>query len=274
MRGLMQYYREQEVDTDSTAATPASYEEAGRQYLLANLEDVCGLRVVQFASAQLLRREIFYSEWDFRAPVNCLGAGARNATKSHDFIIYHDHEAYLRPPKPARSKPLTPSIIGDSARPIISDFMAIFEMTVEPKWVKRLVPRIEQRLMVTLDRARAMQAAHEGEEAAASGAQPALGILDVVAVIGVVSPTSCQRSMPAHVTRASTPLLFALLEAGRFVFIRQPYAGSPRPKSVGARCGSELASVAGSPTGSSSSRAAAAAGKAAGGAVDGDTSCL
>lgn len=230
--GLKAYFREEEGGTADSALTPQDYEEAGRRYLLANLEDVFGLRVVETAGVHRLQNEIvaslgdkyFNSEWDFRAPVNCTGAGARNATKSDDFIIFPDSEAYRRPPRPAREKQLTPTKIGSNLS-TFSDFMAIFKITTTTTWAKGLVPRLEQRLMVFLDRARAVQAGLEGNDIAAGRAQRTLGILDVVAVIGVVSPTSCQKNITANVTRTETPLLFEMMGASRFVFIRLPYAG-------------------------------------------------
>jgi hypothetical protein len=96
--------------------------------------------------------------------------------------------------------------------------MAIFEITTSVDWAKPLLPRLEARLRVTLDRARAL----------ADGIE---GILDVCAVIGVVSPASCQRSVAARVAAGVFPLLSTMMHNGRFVFLQRGY--SPRSSELG-----------------------------------------
>jgi hypothetical protein len=217
----------EEAADNASAATPKEYEEEGRRLLVAALEVNFGLRVVTNARLHRLDKEIvadlrgstFDSEWDFRAPVLCSGHGPQRPNKSVDFIIYPDHDAYIRPNRPERAKTLTPTKIGDAAHPPGCDFIAIFEITTVKEWATRLVPRLEQRLAVSLDRARSLDAT-------------VTNILDVVAVVGVLGTHTCQRSMTSHVDSARTPLLNQMMQAARFVFLRQPFAGSPPAKSV------------------------------------------
>jgi hypothetical protein len=199
----------------SSAATPAAYEEAGREHLLSIIEDTFGLRVPENVRSHRLQGEAdFSSEWDFRVPVMCSGV-PRNHRASEDFIIYPTHDAYTRPARPSRARQLTPTKIPGSPGGTYSDFMAIFEITTEEEWSKKLCLRMETRLAVSLGRARELQPRDEAP----------LGICDVVAVIGVVGVASCQRSVPSQV---KTPLLREMMDAARFVFVRLPYSGSPK----------------------------------------------
>ena len=235
MRRLLELLRPEEGSDGASAATPGDYEDSGRAHLLAIFEDTFGLRVMRNASPHRLQGEIEGTghisscEWDFRVPVMCLGAPT-HPQKSNDLVIFPDLDSYMRPPVPDRARRLTPTKLAGATVDTSCDFIAIFEITIVAKWAKALAPRLEQRLAVTLDRARALQPV-EGR-----GAGP-LGILDVVAVVGVVGISSCQHSVPGYVTTGATPLLHAVMVAGRFVFVRLPYAGSPLSRAAARSAG-------------------------------------
>jgi hypothetical protein len=230
LAGVRELLRPEEGPDGTSVATPADYENAGRAHLLTIFEDTFGLRVTPHASPHRLQGEIERTplidslEWDFRVPVMCSGTPTQQH-RSNNLIIFPNKESYMRPLTPARARRLTPTKVSGAIVDTSSDFMAVFEITTVAKWVKTLASRLEQRLTVTLDRALALQP--EGHD------EGRLGILDVAAVVGVVGTTSCQNSVPNHVTKAATPLLHTMMEAGRFVFVRVPYCGSPPSRSAG-----------------------------------------
>ncbi len=129
-----------------------------------------------------------------------------------------------------------------------SDYMAIFEITSKKRWTESLVPRLEWRLMVTLDRARAIYPS-------------VTGILDAVAIIGVLGVVDRKESIAERVTSTDTPLLHQMMEPGRFVFVYKPYGGSPKPKSVGASSGHKAPGLEGA-AGGGGSGTASGSGKA------------
>ena len=87
--------------------------------------------------------------------------------------------------------------------------MAIFEITTAKRWPTSLLARLEQRLAVSLDRARALN-----PDAAE------LGVLAVVAVVGVLGTDACLESVSTRLARsAETPLLREMASAARFVFL-------------------------------------------------------
>jgi hypothetical protein len=195
----------------ASAATPAAYEESGRKYLRDNFERHFGLRILDTACAQRAEGDIVtdgaYFEWDFRVPVNISGSPSFR-TQAPDSHIYPAHEHYLRPARPE----LTPAKLPSGAA-TASDFMAIFEITTTRRWSPGLLSRLEQRLAVSLDRARALDPG-----------SPHLRILDVVAVIGVIGIDACQASVATLLaTRAGIPLLKEMADAARFVFILRPF---------------------------------------------------
>jgi len=203
---------------EASAATPAEYEEAGRRHLRENFERLFGLRILETAMAQRaapsivsLRAPSF--EWDFRVPVNV--SGSPSFSKSPDNIIYPSHESYLRPARPVRARELTPTKLPSGAASA-SDFMAVFEITTARRWPTGLLERLERRLAVSLDRARDLN--RDSSE---------LGILDVVAVVGVLGTDACLRSVSDRLARHSTmPLLTQMADAARFVFILRSYAAT------------------------------------------------
>jgi hypothetical protein len=191
-------------------------------------------------------------EWDFLAPVRVMRAEPRRARKADDFIIYFDRDRYIRPPPPPLPRVLTPTELG-SGGVTECDFVAIFEVTTKAGWAQLgrdgtggLLPRLEARLRLSVERARSVSSgggdggdggSSVGGDAAAevsvsasaalatsaggaTAAAAAAAVRGVVAVIGVVSPFSCQRSISKNLTAERFPLLHAMMAAHRFVFMR------------------------------------------------------
>ena len=205
-------------DDAATAETPAAYESRARRTLVSELERRCGLRVLTGASPHRLQGDILDAssrsvEWDFRAPVTLFDALPSHSTASDEFVIYPSHGAYVRPPRPSAPRILTPTrVTGGATAAPPCDFLAIFEATTKERWSAELLPRLEERLLVSLDRARS------------NATGDIAGILDVVAVIGVVSPYSCQRSIAPRLP--TYRLLSEMAAAGRFVFVEMELSPS------------------------------------------------
>lgn len=198
-------------DAVESVATPRAYEDSARSFLLSELERRFGLRAIAGASPHRLEGEIGLAgdsaEWDFRLPVTVF-APPTHPTKSLDFVIFPDKERYVCPPRPTEARRLTPTRTPGAVAPPVCDYMVVFEITTSDRWPRGLLPRLEQRLRVTLDRARA---------------QPGQGgiedVLSVCAVIGVVSPFACEESVGARVSETSFPLLFRMMSEARFVWL-------------------------------------------------------
>lgn len=92
-------------------------------------------------------------------------------------------------------------------------FVAIFEITTSRGWSKKLLSRLEERLTVSLDRARHLS-------------KDITGILDVCAVIGVVAPEHCQQSIANKLNTMTIPLLHSMMSEGRFVWLLQAVSAS------------------------------------------------
>ena len=116
---------------------------------------------------------------------------------------------------------MTPSKFRGKPVPPSAHYLAIFEVTVARKWTHSsskdpgLLERLEQRLAISLDRARSAHVA--GVER----------ISDLVAVVGVVAPASYTDSVRSRMCKLSAPpLLKELMDASRFVFIAMPRASA------------------------------------------------
>ena len=205
-------------DNSSTGKTSAAYEEAARAYLPGVLIRHCGLNVIPFVPVHRLQFEIGATagveslEWNFRAPVRVKSTPPSAPTKNQTFIIYPAQDSYLRPD--ARV-PRAISPLKSRGETVKCDYLAIFEVTTGPQWAKSLLLRLEERLYVTLERYKVV-ALERGD----------VHITDVVAVVGVVSPFSCQRSVAHNMAGGRFPLLHAMQEHARFVFVHLPCEGS------------------------------------------------
>ena len=170
------------------------------------------------------------AEWDFCAPVTVISLPPPAAAADASFFIYPAHEAYIRPQRPQQPRYLTPTKAPGALHPFACDFIAVFEITTSSNWAKLLLIRLEERLRVSLQRACAMDGASadggggsgggssDGKGSSSASDRKALGILDVVAVIGVVSPFSCRRGVAARLAAdGALVLLREMAQAGRFV---------------------------------------------------------
>lgn len=141
-------------------------------------------------------------------PVNVSGSPSFARALAAGFLIYPDHERCLRPARPERAREFTPTKLPSGAA-AASDYMAIFEITTAKRWPMSLLARLEQRLAVSLDRARAL-----------NPDTAELSVLAVVAVVGVLGTDACPESVSTRLARsAGTPLLREMASAARFVFL-------------------------------------------------------
>jgi hypothetical protein len=200
-----------------SAGTPAAYEESGREFLAREMERRFGLRIVPGARVHRLNYEIpdagdASMEWDFRAPV-AVSNPPSHAMNAADMVIYPDRERYISPPGVECGRHLTPTKAPGSKALPTCDYIAIFEITTNENWPKPLLPRLEARLRITLDRARAHSPPEVGEQ----------GILDVCGIIGIVTPHAKKDSVATRVKAETFPLLYAMMESGRFVCLRREF---------------------------------------------------
>ena len=205
---------ELQAEEVASAATPAEYEDLGRAFITGELERRFGLRAIADASPN---RVIDGLQWDYRLPVVVSAPPTHPGKQSEEFIIYPAMERYTCPERPTGGRQLTPTKTPGAAAPPACDYIVIFEITTSRGWAgKQMLPRLEQRLSITLDRARSTTEGVPDD------------ILSVCALVGVVAPASCQDSVRARMTSAkadgSLPLLSKMMDEGRFVFLRKSFA--------------------------------------------------
>ena len=153
-------------------------------------------------------------EWDFCAPVVVLDGEPEAPSADEGFLIFPTHARYDRPLRPPAPRNLTPTKTAGGAL-AACDYLAIFEVTTAEQWSKKLLKRIERRLRVSLDRARSQPGVGDG----------IINVLDVVAVVGVVSPFNCLQSVVYKLRVAAPDEADALRElrlmaaACRFVWL-------------------------------------------------------
>jgi hypothetical protein len=209
------------------------YEDLGRGLIAKELGPRFGLRIMDGAVGPSRAEGEIHdptsadppAQWDYRMPVIVLGPPPAIPTAAKDFLVY-GHSAYSRPLAPAQERHLTPKAVRGGGPPasaeepplILCHYMVIFEISMT--WVARsLLARLERRLYISLDRARAQDLGINN-------------ILDVVAVIGIVAPNSFTKEVAKTVVAKSYPHLHAMMTAGRFVWLMKaaidPLAGSPR----------------------------------------------
>jgi hypothetical protein len=206
---------ELQAEEVASAATPAEYEDLGRAFITGELERRFGLRAIADASPN---REIDGSQWDYRLPVVVSAPPTHPGKQSEEFIIYPAMERYTCPKCPTWGRQLTPTKTPGAAAPPACDYIVIFEITTSRSWTagsRPMLPRLEKRLIITLDRARSTTEGIPDD------------ILSVCALVGVVAPASCQDSVRARMASAkadgSLPLLSKMMDEGRFVFLLKSF---------------------------------------------------
>ena len=199
------------------------YECTARGLLFGKLVDYCGLEVAR--GTALDRRSLMGQQWDFRAPVRCAATRGDSRNVNGIFEAFLSEEGYIRPPN-IPTRVVTPTKAGGAIEHIAAEYLAVFEITSGPNWTRGqrpLLPRLEKRLRLSLERAKA-----NGYLA------PQQTITDLIAVVGVVSPHECSDSVCARMD-VEVPEgelhpfahLKAMMDVGRFVYIKVPKSGSP-----------------------------------------------
>jgi hypothetical protein len=213
MSALLQRLVPADEHEASSAATPEEYEANARRLIGGRMESYFGLRAVPGCNAHRLCGEIddFTSglpsvEWDYRMPVMVNGTPC--PLKPPGLHIYPDRDNYCRPAPPPRARHLTPTKLPGSAEAPACDYLAIFEATTNKRWTDDLLRRLECRLRVSLDRARSL----------VTDACVDMGILDVVAVVGIVTYDPRPHSVTLKLGPTSPyALLRTMMAEGRFV---------------------------------------------------------
>jgi hypothetical protein len=159
-------------------------------------------------------------QWDFRAPVTVASTAPQPNAETKQFEIFPSKPYYCRPPRIA-AREVTPTKFNGTA-----NYFALFETTTAEKWSERyresrdnvsktMLTRLEERLRLTLERARA--------KGFVEGTQ---GILDLVAVVGVVAPKTCTESVSHQMSKENAPVLLkTVMDAGRFVVLVMSVSG-------------------------------------------------
>ena len=206
---------ELQAEDVASATTPKEYEDIGRAFVSGELERRFGLRAIADASPNRL---VDGSQWDYRLSVTVPAPPTHPGKQGEEFIIYPAMERYICPPRPEMGRQLTPTKTPGAAAPPACDYIVIFEITTSRSWTAgsgSLLRRLEQRLRITRDRARSTTEGIPDD------------ILSVCALVGVVSPFSCQESVGAKMANAevngSLPLLSKMMGGGRFVFLRKSF---------------------------------------------------
>jgi hypothetical protein len=164
-------------------------------------------------------------QWDFRAPVTVASTAPQPNAETKQFEIFPSKPYYCRPPRIA-AREVTPAKFNGAPQPPAANYFALFETTTAEKWSERyrerrdsvsktMLTRIEERLRLTLERARA--------EGFVEGTQ---SILDLVAVVGVVAPKTCTESVSHQMSKENAPVLLkTVMAAGRFVVLVMSVSG-------------------------------------------------
>ena len=257
-----------------------AYEHLAYQFIIANMPRLCGWTVQGKIPIQRFQGDLSDFEWDARVfldsvPLSPAGTLTLLNPDGRDFIVYGGHTLFNRPPA-VDKRTLSPFRSRSSGLRVAAEYVGIFEVTRVYDWTRQsgsrgpLLPRLELRLGVSLERAIAV--------AAEVGSPKPSGILDVVGVIGVCGVNDCvapvSGSLSSAAGRGEFPLLSQLFEAGRFIFIRVPERQLPShlaPPNVSevvpetAELGSGAAGSNSSSSSSATAAATAAAQAAAGG---------
>lgn len=200
------------------------YESYARGQLFGKLVEHCGLEVAR--GTPLDRRGLLGMQWDFRAPVRCAASRGDPRNVYGVFEAFLSEEGYIRPPN-IQTRIITPTKAGGAIEPTAAEYLAVFEITTSPNWTKGsrpMLPRLEKRLRLSLERAKSK-----------GYLTPQQTVTDLIAIVGVVSPHECSDSvcarMDIEVPEGEMHPYFhlkAMMDVGRFVFIRVPKAaGSP-----------------------------------------------
>jgi hypothetical protein len=166
-------------------------------------------------------------QWDFRAPVTVAGTEPHPNAEIGVFEIFPEKQSFDRPKRIA-AREVTPTKFSGAPQSPAAHYFALFEITTAEKWsarykerndkdapAKTMLTRLEERLRKTLGRAR--------DKGIIDTTQ---GILDLVAVVGIVAPKTCTASVSYQMSRVDAPLLLkTVMDAGRFVVLVMSVSG-------------------------------------------------
>ena len=211
-------------DSGTSVLSDAAYEDMARLKLPAILLERCGLEVVRGADAS--RTGLEGLEWDFRVPVLIAATQPHPNSSAGVFETFPRKAFYTRPPA-IEARIVSPTHSSGAETGSSAYYLAILEVTVASKWTHRsssregLLERLEQRLFLSVERA------------FSNGLISTRKVTDLVAVVGVVAPEPYSESVRSRMAEPGVlPLLKAMMEAGRFVFIGLPKL-SQEPAGVG-----------------------------------------
>lgn len=224
-----------EADDMGTVLSDPQYEEDARNWLPSQLLQRCGLIVVENVALQRA------DEWDFRSPVVFSRTEPNSNTELGVFEVFPSGTpAYIRPPI-VSLRNITPTKFSNSALPPSApQYYALFEFTASAGWAnkskrkfdgtsKTMATRLNERLTKSLDRAKDSGIISRDAR-----------ITDLVAVIGVVAPTSCAQSITLTMSRPEVPLLLKeMMDANRFVVLIKPKGTLPSSSRSSPSCEAE-----------------------------------
>ena len=182
------------------------------------LAEYCGLRIVEGSQRGVPSTAAGAGgmQWDGRFSVSCTPMWIAQP-RSAQFYVYGNETKYKRPELLRKTRGLSPG------KPKNAMYFAVLEYSrwgdwthnwtsdhKPPKVRKALPPRLDARLRKCVERAKA------------AGLPKTTTVLDVVAVVGVVSEYDCKESVEALMSKPTKEFeqLKAMYNAGRFVFIR------------------------------------------------------
>ena len=221
-----------EESTTSDLGYDLEYGRFVRRMLFGKLVKHCGMETAR--GTALDRRTLLGEQWGFRAAVRCAGTLGDPRNVDGVFEAFMSEEGYIRPPSIVTRDIMPTKTAGGATVLIAAEYLALLEISDGPNWTRGsrpMLPLLEKQLRLSLERAKA-----KGYLTAEKT------ITDLVAVVGVASPYECSDSvcdhMDVHGHEERGELhpfahLKALMDVGRFVFIRVPKAGSPSANAAG-----------------------------------------
>ena len=200
-------------DVSFVSPTGKQYEELVDSKINDWLKLRCGLQVVEGSRRGIAATDPSAAnfQWDARFSVKCDPDWTAPA-RSGDFLVYGGSK-YLRPAVLPTLRELSPTKFSAAA-----EYFAVLEYTRFPGWTEEwesssrkrrtsLLPRLEQRLLVCIQRAKAAGVSTSS-------------VLDVVALVGVVSDDTCKESVEALLSKVPCdyPAIQEMFRNKRFVF--------------------------------------------------------
>ena len=200
------------------------YEKDARNWLPSQLLQRCGLVVIDKGRPQ--RTNLKGLQWG--APVLIAQTEPHPNLKLGEFEIFPSETPFYHRPKRVDPRRIAPTKLNSSDDiPPSAHYFALFEISSSTVWAMRLrrkgddtlkttMTRLNERLAKMLDRAKE-------ESFVCNDAR----ITDLVAVVGIVAPTSCKEFVSTTMSNENdVPLLLKeMMDAKRFVVFIKPNIG-------------------------------------------------